>query len=98
MYTLHADISKNMCLRIQKYCNRGFKLIVPLNFDGDFNQLMSQELQPSYSVREFYYIDDDGEMQLATQENYFTHLPIVDTFHVQEEFMSSVCPQLLDFK
>ena len=87
-----------MCIRIQKYCNRGFKLIVPFNFDGDFDRLMSQELIPLYSVREFYYIDDDGEMQFATQETCLVHLPIVDTFRLQEEFIKSVCPKLLDYK
>ncbi|CAF1251657.1 unnamed protein product [Adineta ricciae] len=98
MYNLHANISKNTCIRIQKYCNRGFKLIVPFNFDGDFNELMSQELIPLYSVREFYYMEDDGEIQFATQETCPVHLPIVDTFRLQDEFIRGICPKLFDYK
>jgi hypothetical protein len=95
---MHAEIEKNVCTRIQKYCNRGFQLLEPLNFDGDFHMLMAQDDVPLYRVERCQYIDDDGEVHIATRE--YQRIPVhnVDTFRLQEAFISAVCPQLLDYE
>ena len=98
VYTLHAESPKHLCSRIAKYYNRGFDLLVPIDFDGDFESMMAQEETPLYRVEHQQYIDDDGEIQIATKEFYRVSAHNVDTFRLQEKFMSMVCPQLLQYK
>jgi hypothetical protein len=68
-----------------------------MNFDGDFNMLMAQEDIPFYQSEQFEYMDEDGEIHIATRE--YRKIPInnVDTFELQEAFIASVCPQLLNY-
>ncbi|CAF4735612.1 unnamed protein product [Rotaria sp. Silwood1] len=89
VYSLHARSPKHLCTRIAKYCNRGFNLLEPLDFDGDFDSLMIQEEIPLHRVEHQQYIDDDGEIQLATKEFHRSFLNNVDTFRLQEKFMYS---------
>ncbi|CAF1611904.1 unnamed protein product [Rotaria magnacalcarata] len=65
---LHAEVARHICTRIEKYCKKGFHLLEPIGFDGDFNVLMAQEEIPIYYVEQQQYIDDDGEIQIATKE------------------------------
>ncbi|CAF4155784.1 unnamed protein product [Rotaria magnacalcarata] len=71
---------------------------VPINFDGDFELMMAQEETPLYRVEHHQYINDDGDIQIATKEFYRVSAHNVDTFRLQEKFMSFVCPQLLQYK
>jgi hypothetical protein len=98
VYTLHAESPKHLCTRITKYCGRGFDLLLPINFDGDFESMMAQEETPPYRVEHQQYIDDDGEIQIATKEFYRVFARNVDTFRLQEKFMSMVCPELLQLE
>lgn len=98
VYSLHAQSPKHLCTRIAKYCNRGFKLLQPINFDGDFRLLMAQEEIPLYRLEQEQYIDEDGEIQIATREYRRGFLDNTDTFRLQEKFMHMVCPQLLQYK
>lgn len=97
VYSLHARSPKHLCTRLAKYCNRGFNLLEPIEFDGDFDSLMIQEEVPLYRVEHQQYIDDDGEIQFATKEFHRSFLNNVDTFRLQEKFMCMVCPQLLQY-
>ena len=87
-----------MCTRIAKYCHRGFNLLLPIDFDGDFDSLMSQEEILLYRIERVQYIDDDGEIHLATKEFRRSFVDNVDTFRLQEKFMHTVCPQLFPCK
>jgi hypothetical protein len=98
IYNLHARSPKYLCTRIEKYCNRGFKFLQPIDFDGDFDSLMAQEEIPLYRVEHEQYIDDDGEIRIATKEFRRGFLNNIDTFRLQEKFMHMVCPQLLEYK
>lgn len=98
VYSLHGRSPKHLCTRIAKYCNRGFKLLQPINFDGDFDSLMAQEEIPLYRTEHQQYIDDDGEIQIATKEICQGFPYNIDTFRLQEKFMHMVCPQLLQYK
>lgn len=98
LYTLHARSPKHVCIRIQKYCNRGFKFLEPLDFDGDLDSLMKQEETPLCTVNYYQYIDEDGDVQIATQEITRSTPCNVDTFRLQEKFISLVCPELLEYK
>ena len=98
VYSLHAQSPKHLCTRIEKYCNRGFNLLEPDDFDGDFGSLMAQEEVPLYRVEHQQYIDDDGEIRIATKEWRRGLLENIDTFRLQEKFMHMVCPQLLQYK
>ena len=97
VYTLHAESPKHLCTRIAKYCNRGLDLLVPINFDGDLESIIAQEETPLYRVESQQYIDDDGEIHIATKEFYRDFAFNVDTFRLQEKFMSMVYPQLLQY-
>lgn len=85
-------------MRIQKYCNRGFKFLEPVDFDGDLDSLMKQEETPLYIVDHGQYIDEDGDVQVTTQEIARSTPCNVDTFQLQEQFISMVCPELLEYK
>lgn len=98
VYSLHAQSPKYLCTRIEKYCKRGFNLLEPIGFDGNFDSLTSQEEIPSYRVENHYYIDDDGEIKIATKEFRRLFLDNIDTFRLQEKFIHMVCPQLLKYK
>jgi hypothetical protein len=98
VYTLHAESPKHLCARIAKYCNRGFDLLVPINFDGDFQSMIIQEETPLYRVEHQHHIDDDGESRITIKEFYRIFVRNVDTFRLQEKFMLMVCPQLLQYK
>lgn len=95
VYTLHAHTPKHISTRIAKYCNRGFDLLQPVDFDGDFDSLMAQEEIPFYRVERDQYINDDGETQVVTREFRREFIDNVDTFQLQEKFISIVCPELL---
>ena len=98
VYSLHAESPKHLCTRIAKYRKRGFNLLVPVDFDGDFESMMAQEETPIYRVEHQQYIDDDGEIHIAIKEFYRVFARNIDTFRLQEKFMSIVCPQLLQYE
>ncbi len=98
VYSLNAQSPKHLCTRIAKYCNRGFNLLEPIDFDGDFNSLFEQEDIPLYRIEHQPYIDYNGEIQIATKESSRGFLENIDTFRLQERFMHMVCPQLLQYK
>lgn len=98
VYSLHGESPKHLCTRIAKYCKRGFNLLVPVDFDGDFESMMAQEETPIYHVEHQQYIDDDGEIHIETKEFYRVFARNIDTFRLQEKFMSIVCPQLLQYE
>ena len=84
-------------MRLAKFCNRGFTLLEPTDFDGDLDSLMAQEEIPLYRVEYQHYIDDDGEIQTVTKEFSRRFLHNIDTFQLQERFISMVYPQLLHY-
>jgi hypothetical protein len=94
-YNLHGHIPKHICTRIAKYCQRGFDLLLPIEFDGDFTSLMAQEDTPIYRIEHDNFMDEDGEIRIITRE--FVRLPQfnVDTYQVQEAFMHIVAPEFL---
>ena len=96
-YALHAQSPKHVCTRVARYCNRGFDLLVPLSFDGDFESLMAQEDTPLYYVEHLQYVDEDGVLQIATREFRRASVHNIDTFRLQEKIMSMVCPELLQY-
>ena len=98
VYSLHAQSPKHLCTRIAKYCNRGFSLLEPIDFDGDCDFLMAQEEIPLHRIEHQQYIDDDGETRTATREICRGFLENIDTFRLQDKFMRMVCPQLLQYK
>lgn len=98
VYSLHARSPKVLCTRIEKYCNRGFNLLVPTEFDGDFDSLMAQEEIPLYRLEHQQYIDDDGETRIAIKEFRRPFLENIDTFRLQEKFMNIICPHLLQYE
>ncbi|CAF3091601.1 unnamed protein product [Rotaria socialis] len=98
VYSLHAEVARHICTRIEKYCKKGFHLLEPIGFDGDFNVLMAQEEIPIYYVEQQQYIDDDGEIQIATKEYHRIPARSVDTFRLQEKFIHMVRPELLQYK
>ena len=67
----------------------------PIDFDGDFGSLMTQEEIPLHRVEHQQYIDDDGEVRIATKEYRRGYLHNIDTFRLQEKFLHMVCPELL---
>ena len=89
-YSLHGHTKKNVCNRIAKYCARGFYLLEPVNFDGNFDILMEQEEIPLYRSEERQVIDDEGEVQTTTAEYWRQPAPNIDTFQLQELFISNV--------
>jgi hypothetical protein len=93
IYSLHAEVPKNVCTRIAKYCARGFHLLEPMNFDGDYDVLMKQTNIPLYRCEHRPYIDEEGEVQIATIEHWRRHARNIDIFRLQEAFMAAVCPQ-----
>ena len=98
VYSLHAESPKHLCTRIEKYCNRGFNLLEPVDFDGNFASLVTQEEIPLYRVESHHYVDDDGEIHIATKEFRRSLLHNIDTFRLQEKFMHMACPELLKYK
>ena len=68
VYSLHAKTPKNVCTRITKYCERGFTLLEPINFDGDFDILMKQADVPMYRAEHRDIIADNDEIQSVTTE------------------------------
>lgn len=97
LYTLHGRIPKHICSRIVKYCQRGFQFLQPIDFDGDFESLMAQEEVPLYRVENYEYIDDDGKKVQTTRESNRLLARNVDTFNLQENFISMVSPQMLSY-
>ena len=71
-------------------------MLEPINFDGDFHMLMKQAHVPLYRIEHRDYIDDDGELQSGIAEYWRHPQHNIDTFQVQEAFMTAVCPQTLD--
>lgn len=91
VYSLHAKISKNVCNGIYKYCRRGFKFLEPYIFDGNFGALMMQDEIPLYRVEYRDIIDEYGECQVAITEYWRQPARNIDTFQLQEAFLTSVC-------
>ncbi|CAM2728350.1 unnamed protein product [Rotaria socialis] len=93
-YSLHGETSKNVCTRIAKYCRRGFTLLEPIKFDGDFESLMKQDEMPLYRAEHREFIGDDGELQIATMEYWRRPEHNIDTFQLQEAFIADFCPHM----
>jgi hypothetical protein len=91
VYSLSAETPKHVCNRIAKYCDRGFNLLVPLNFDGDFNTLMQQEEIPRYRVEQRPFFDDDRELQTSITQFWRSPSRNIDTFRLQDAFVNYVC-------
>ena len=90
VYSLEAEAPKDVCNRIQKYCGRGFCLLEPHTFDGDFDELTQQSEIPLYRIERQDYLDDDGERRIATKEVWRQSSKNIDTFNLQEAFISGV--------
>jgi len=77
-------------------CNRGFRLLEPIHFDGNFDALMAQEEILPYRSEQCQYIDDDGTIHIAKRE--YCRMPVdnADIYQLQEAFITSACPELLD--
>ena len=90
VYSLEGEAPKDVCNRIQKYCGRGFCLLEPHTFDGDFDELTQQSEIPLHRVEHQDYLDDDGEPQTATKEFWRRPPKNIDTFNLQEAFLSEV--------
>jgi hypothetical protein len=86
-HSLHGEVAKHVCTRIAKYCARGFHLLEPINFDGDFEMLMKQDDIPLYRVQVREYIDDEGEIQISMTEYWRPRARNIDTFQLQEIFI-----------
>ncbi len=97
-YSLYAATPKNVCTRIAKYYARGFHLLEPINFDGNFDVLMNQTDIPLYRLIHREYIDDEDEVQIATTEYWRRPTPNSDTFKLQGAFMTAVCSETLGYK
>lgn len=93
VYSLYGEITKDVCIRIDKYSKRGFILLEPINFDGDFTKLMKQAVIPLYRVEQQNFIDDDGEIQTGTVEYWRQPARNIDTFAIQEAFITAYCSQ-----
>lgn len=91
-YSLHAETTKNVCTRIAKYCARGFYLLEPIHFDGNFDILMEQNEVPLYRYERREFIDEEGEVQIATTEYWRRSARNIDTFQLQESFIATVYP------
>ncbi|CAF4441595.1 unnamed protein product, partial [Rotaria magnacalcarata] len=94
VYSLNGETSKNVCTRIAKYCGRGFALLGPINFDGDFESLMKQDEIRLYRAEHREFIDDDGELQMATMVYWRRPERNIDTFQLQEVFIADFCPHM----
>ncbi|CAF1507444.1 unnamed protein product [Adineta ricciae] len=70
VYSLHGAIRKDVCIRIDKYNKRGFSLLEPRNFDGNFTHLINQTLTPLYRIEHQEIINDDGEVQSLNRIDY----------------------------
>ncbi|CAF1687666.1 unnamed protein product, partial [Adineta ricciae] len=88
VYSLHGGITKNVFIRIEKYSKRGFTLLEPTNFDGNFTLIMKKPIIPLYRVEHRNFIDDDGEIQTETVEYWRQPARNVDTFNIQERFIA----------
>ncbi|CAF4679326.1 unnamed protein product [Rotaria socialis] len=95
VYSLYAESSNDVCTRIEKYCERGFTLLEPINFDGDFKVLMKQAVIPLYPMERHDYVDDDGELQSVITEYWQRPERNIDTYQVQEAFLAAAYPQTL---
>jgi hypothetical protein len=92
LYTLHERSAKHHCIRVQKYCNRGFDLLEPKLFDNCFANLMKQTEIPIYRIEQYQFVNGDGELQTATREYYRANVENIDMYHLQESFINSICP------
>ena len=93
VYSLHAEARKDVCNRIQKYCARGFCLLEPHTFDGDFDELTQQCEVPLHRIERKDYLDEDGEPQTAWTEFWRRAPKNIDTFNLQEAFVNQVYTQ-----
>ncbi len=93
-YSLHGEAPQHVCSRITNYCARGFQLLEPITFDGDFNMLMKRTDIPLYRRERQECINDEGELQIATIEYWRRPARNIDTFQVQEVFIAALCPEL----
>ena len=98
VYSLHAKTPKDICTRMAKYCERGFTLLEPINFDGDFDILMKQPDVPMYRTECRDIIDDNGEIQNVTIEYRRRPARNIDTFQLQEAFITAVHQETLELK
>lgn len=92
-YSLAGDAPKHVCNHIQKYCARGFTLLEPVTFDGDFDELTEQSEIPLHRIERTDYLDDDGELQTAFTEFWRQPSKNIDTFSLQEAFVNEVFKQ-----
>lgn len=86
-YSLHAEIRKDVANRIAKYSARGFRLLVPLNFDGNFDFLLTQDEVPLYQRMEQGAFNEQGEIQMSITESWRRPARNIDTYQVQEDFI-----------
>lgn len=93
---MHGEIRKDVVIRIAKYCARGFRLLVPIKFDGDFDYLLEQDEVPLYRWIQQEVLSDDGEIQLATTEFWRQPARNIDVFQVQEDFITNALMKPLD--
>lgn len=87
VYSLHGEARKDVIARIAKYSARGFRLLMPTNFDGNFDFLLSQDEVPLYQMMQQENVDHDGETHIITKESWRRPARNVDTYQVQEDFI-----------
>ena len=98
VYSMDGEAPKDVCTRIQKYSERGFRLLEPHTFDGDFDELTRQSEIPLYRAECQDYLDDDGEPQTAFKQ-FWRRVPRnIDTFNLQDAFVREVCTQCEDLR
>lgn len=97
VYALHARTPKHVCARIARYCSRGFDLLEPIDFDGDFNFLMAQDEIPLCRVEHQQYVNEENELQIVTKEFRRSFPHNVDTYRIQEQFIQMVHSELLNY-
>ena len=90
VYSLHGGITKEAFIRIEKYSKRGFTLLEPSTFDGNFTLIMKKPSIPLYRVQHRNFIDDDGEIQTETVEYWRQPARNIDTFDIQERFIAAL--------
>lgn len=86
-YSLHGEVRKDVFTRMAKYSARGFRLLVPMDFDGNFDLLKSQDEVPLYRQVHKEIINEDGETQMATVEIWRRPERNIDTYQVQQDFI-----------
>lgn len=95
-YTMHSTMSKSICNRIIRYCQRGFVFLESQCFnDSWYSDIMSGDVLEEVKEETKEIIDADGEFHTVTitYTPRKTPLPNVDTYELQEKFIKRIVSQ-----